>query len=92
MQVGADVHYNTKYYAPYYEPATQQFQIQDEKMIGNYPLINGYINFHLKQTRFFAMFYNVGSSFINEPAYFSLLHYPLNPMTLKLGVAVLFNN
>jgi hypothetical protein len=92
MQVGADVHYNTKYYAPYYEPATQQFQIQNEKMIGNYPLINGYINFHLKQTRFFAMFYNVGSSFIDEPAYFSLLHYPLNPMTLKLGVAILFNN
>jgi hypothetical protein len=92
VQMGADVHYHTAYYAPYYEPATQQFQLQGEKEIGNYPLINGYLNFHLKQTRFFAMFYNLGSSFIGEPAYFSLLHYPLNPMTLKIGVAVLFNN
>jgi hypothetical protein len=92
VQVGADVYYHTLYNAPYYEPATQQFRIQDEKKIGNYPLINGYINFHLKQARFFAMFYNLGSSFIDEPAYFSLLHYPLNPMILKLGVAVVFNN
>ena len=91
VQMGADAHYHTLYYAPYYEPATQQFHVQNEKKIGNYPLINGYLNFHLKQARFFAMFYNLGSAFL-DPAYFSLLHYPLNPMTLKLGVAVVFNN
>jgi hypothetical protein len=45
----------------------------------------------LKQARFFAEFYNLGSTII-RPNYFSLLHYPLNPMVLKLGVAVLFNN
>jgi hypothetical protein len=91
VQMGADARYHTLYYAPYYEPATQQFQIQNEKKIGNYPLINGYLNFHLKQARFFAMFYNLGSTFLS-PNYFSLLHYPLKPMTLKLGVAVVFNN
>jgi hypothetical protein len=91
VQMGADVHYHTRYYAPYYEPATQQFQIQNESKTGNYPLINGYVNFHLKQARFFAMFYNLGSTFLS-PEYFSLSHYPLNPMVLKLGVAVVFNN
>jgi hypothetical protein len=89
--MGADVHYHTAYYAPYYEPATQQFQTQNEKKIGNYPLINGYMNFHLKQARFFAEMYNLGLVFV-RPDYFSLLHYPLNPMILKLGVAVVFNN
>lgn len=58
VQLGADVHYHTSYYAPYYQPATQQFQIQDDVKIGNYPLINGYANFHLKQARFFIMAYN----------------------------------
>jgi hypothetical protein len=91
VQMGADLHYHTRYYAPYYEPATQQFQLQNESEIGNYPLINGYMNFHLKQARFFAMFYNLGSAFLS-PEYFSLSHYPLNPMMLKLGVAVVFNN
>ncbi|MDY3141833.1 MAG: putative porin [Parabacteroides sp.] len=96
IQLGADLHYYTAYDAPYYEPATQQFQLQDAASescvkVGNYPLINAYVNFHLKQARFFIMGYNLGSKFIN-PNYFSLAHYPLNPMVLKMGIAVTFNN
>lgn len=91
VQLGANVYYNTAYYAPYYEPATQQFQVQNEVKVGNYPLINAYVNFHLKQARFFVMAYNLSSKFA-EPNYFSLAHYPLNPMVLKMGIAVTFNN
>lgn len=96
VQIGANVYYHTAYYAPYYEPATQQFQIQDPDgtsavKVGNYPLINAYANFHLKQARFFVMAYNLGSKFV-DPNYFSLAHYPLNPMVLKMGIAVVFNN
>lgn len=91
VQIGANVYYNTAYYAPYYEPATQQFQVQDEVKVGNYPLVNAYVNFHLKQARFFIMAYNLSSKFV-EPNYFSLSHYPLNPMVLKMGIAVTFNN
>jgi hypothetical protein len=88
LQLGADVHYHTSYYAPYYQPATQQFQLQDEVEVGNYPLINAYANLHLKQARFFVMFYNVGSKFV-DPEYFSLPHYPLNPMSMKMGIQLL---
>ncbi|MDR1879997.1 MAG: putative porin [Tannerellaceae bacterium] len=91
VQIGADMHYNIAYYAPYYEPATQQFRLQDEKKIGGYPLINGYVNFHLKQARFFIMGYNLSSLFV-DPDYFSLLHYPLNPMVIRMGISVTFNN
>lgn len=91
VQLGANMYYNTAYYAPYYEPATQQFQIQDEVKVGNYPLVNAYVNFHLKQARFFLLGYNLSSKFA-EPNYFSLAHYPLNPMVLKMGIAVTFNN
>ena len=91
LQLGADVHYHTSYYAPYYQPATQQFQLQEEVEVGNYPLINAYANLHLKQARFFVMFYNVGSKFV-DPEYFSLPHYPLNPMSMKMGISVTFND
>lgn len=91
VQLGADVHYHTAYYAPYYEPATQQFQTQSEVKVGNYPLINAYVNMHLKQTRFFIMAYNIGSKFV-KPNYFSLAHYPLDPMSIRMGIAVMFNN
>jgi len=92
IQLGADVHYFTSYYAPYYEPANQQFQTQSEKKIGNYPIINAYANFNLKQARFFISGYNLGSMLITPTDYFSLLHYPLNPMTIKLGISVFFKN
>lgn len=91
IQLGANMYYNTAYYAPYYEPATQQFQIQDKVKVGNYPLVNAYANFHLKQARFFVMAYNLSSKFAT-PNYFSLAHYALDPMVLKMGVAVTFNN
>lgn len=96
VQIGANMYYHTAYHAPYYEPATQQFQLQDPEKesyvkVGNYPLINAYVNFHLKQARFFVMGYNLGSKFV-QPNYFSLAHYPLDPMVLKMGIAVVFNN
>lgn len=94
IQMGVDAHYFTKYEAPYYEPATQQFQIQKEDSkikVGEYPLINAYVNCHLKQARFFVMAYNLGSKFLS-PDYFSLPHYPLDPMVIKMGISVYFNN
>ncbi len=92
IQIGADAHYFTSYYAPYYEPATQQFENQSEKKVGNYPIINAYANLKLKQARFFVSAYNLGSLFILPPDYFSLYHYPLNPMRIRLGISVYFNN
>lgn len=95
VQLGADVHYFTSYHAPYYEPATQQFQLQpidDYRVkVGNFPIINAYANFHLKQARFFVSGYNLGTKFL-DPNHFSLMHYPLNPFILKFGLAVTFNN
>ena len=93
FQIGADVHYHTAYYAPYYEPATQQFQVQDPATrvkYGNYPLVNAYMNCHLKQARFFVTFYNLSQKFA-KPDYLSLAHYPLNQMVMKLGISVYFN-
>jgi hypothetical protein len=95
VQMGANVHYWTKYYAPSYEPATQQFKLQNPKdavKVGNYPLISGFINCHLKQTRFFIQYYNAGAQFISPPEYFSLPHYPVNPTVIKMGLSVDFLN
>ncbi len=91
LQLGLDAHYHTKYYAPGYEPALLQFYNQREKEIGNYPIVTGYANMHLKQIRFFVMFYNI-AHFVLKPNYFSLPDYPFNPMLLKLGVSVNLNN
>ncbi|MDL2223006.1 putative porin [Bacteroidales bacterium OttesenSCG-928-M11] len=92
VQIGGSVHYWTEYYSPTYEPATQQFRLQEETKVGNYPVVSGFVNCHLKQARFFLEYYNAGAKFISPPEYFSLPHYPLNPTVLRLGVSVEFIN
>jgi hypothetical protein len=52
-QLGADVYYHTAYYAPSYMPATGQFYLQKDELIGNYPLVSIYASFHLKTASFF---------------------------------------
>ncbi|GHT07829.1 hypothetical protein AGMMS49525_17040 [Bacteroidia bacterium] len=99
VQLGANAHYWTAYYAPSYEPAIQQFRLQkadkegNKVKVGNYPLINGFVNCHLKQTRFFVEWFNLGTQLLtNPPNYFSLPHYPVNPSVIKMGVSVNFIN
>ena len=91
-QLGIDCHYHTEYYAPYYEPAVQQFINQQEVKIGNFPLLNLFANFKLRRVRFFVMLYNAGEILIQPSKRWSLAHYPVNPMTLRLGINFDFNN
>ena len=91
FQLGANVRYHTAYYAPSYMPATGQFFTQTETKIGNYPVMNVYLNCQLKRTRFFVEYYHVNQMFMNG-AYFSMPNYPVNPAILKLGLSWNFYN
>lgn len=90
MQVGADVRYFSKYYAPDYLPALGHFYLQNKEdavQIGNYPIVNSYINAEWKRTRIYVMIFyhlNEGKGSRN---YFLAPHYPINPMIMKLGIS-----
>ena len=86
FQLGVDCRYNTAYYANAYMPATGQFHLQNTTLVGNYPLMNVYLNLHLKQFRFFVMYYNLSQTFMT-PTYYSVPHYPLNPGMIKCGLS-----
>ena len=93
-ELGADMRYFTKYYAPAYSPIMGQYAIQDPNyriQLGNYPIINAYVNFHLKRTRFYVMASHVNySSGAGNP--FLVPHYPLNRLVLRLGISWNFIN
>lgn len=88
-QIGADIRYNTAYYADAYDPSTSLFYLQNEKEIGNYPYIDVYASFKLKRTRVFFKWINVGSEFL-DGEYFTALYHPMNRRTFRLGVAWTF--
>ncbi|RRD02051.1 putative porin [Prevotella sp. OH937_COT-195] len=94
-ELGADMRYFTKYYAPDYSPSMGQFTIQENGgqrvQTGNYPIINVYANMHLKHTRFFVMMSHVNAGSGNRN-YFLTPHYPLNERVLRLGLSWNFFN
>ena len=90
-QLGASVRYHSNYYAPAYMPATGQFYTQKEVLIGNYPILNVYANFHLKQARFFIEYNHLNKYFMSG-AHFYMPNYPINPPVMKLGLSWNFYN
>ena len=89
VELGADVRYFTQYYAPDYAPAIGQFYLQNPETrykLGGYPLVNGYLNIHLKRTRIFVMMYNLVQG-TGERSYIFAPHYPLNPRAFKFGIS-----
>lgn len=91
--LGADVRYFTKYYAPEYSPYMGQYAVQENSAsrvkIGNYPIVNVYANFLLQHTRFFVMLSHVNKS---HGDYFFTPHYPLNDMIFRFGLSWNFFN
>lgn len=89
VELGADVRYFTQYYAPDYAPAIGQFYLQNPETkykLGGYPMVNAYLNFHLKRTRIFLQMYNLVQG-TGDRSYFYAPHYPLNPRILKFGIS-----
>lgn len=89
VELGADVRFFTRYYAPDYATAIGQFYLQNPETrykLGGYPMVNGYINMHLKRTRIFVMMYNLVQG-TGERSYIYAPHYPLNPRGFKFGIS-----
>lgn len=93
-EIGVDGRFFTEYYAHTYSPLIGNFCLQDPTLrvkTGNYPILNAYANFHLKNTRFYVMASHINSkSGSGRP--FLLAHYPINGLVLRLGVSWNFFN
>ena len=84
-QIGADVTFNTKYYAQSYNAALGVFHNQKDRQIGEYPYIDAFINLQWKRAAIFVKFVNAVEGWPNRD-YFSANHY-IRPMsTPKFGI------
>lgn len=90
IQIGADMRWFSRYYAPDYAPALEQYFVQEGEQriqVGGYPFINAYANFHLKQVRFYVMYHHVTQGTLKQTNSFLVPHYPINPRMFKLGLS-----
>lgn len=91
IQVGADLYFNTSYYAKAYMPATGQFFRQDSKKVGNYPFVDLFLNMSVKKARMFIKVTHVNSGMAGR-SYYSAPGYPAAERTYIFGVSWIFFN
>ena len=91
VQFGVYGTYYTKYKSVDFQPATMSFYNQNTTDIGNYPMIDAYLNFKLSKVRFYLMMSHVNQGMTGTD-WFSMPHYPINPRKFQLGLSIDFAN
>lgn len=86
LQFGFDAFYNTAFYAQAYNPATRGFYLQDQKQIGNYPLINVFLCGEIRHAVIFASYEHLNQDWFKSTGFYSTPNYPLPLSTLRIGV------
>ena len=87
LQTGLDGRYNTKYYAPSYNPALSVFYNQHDVEVGNYPYMDFFVTAKWKRMRIFLKYQHLNRGLFGNGEYFSVAHYPLNPGMFKMGIS-----
>lgn len=95
VHFGADMYWFSSYYAPEYCPQLGQYAVQENEAVrtktGNYPIVSAYLNFKLKQCRFFLMMSHINAGSGNKNAFLTP-HHPINDSVLRTGLVWTFNN
>lgn len=87
MQIGADGTYNTKWYAPAYNPVLGVFHNQNVREYGNCPYIDAFVNIQWKKASIFIKYINVNMGWPNKSAdYFSAAGYIAPQRAVKFGI------
>lgn len=85
VQIGANITYNTKYYAQAYSPALGLFYNQKEYKVGENPYIDAFVNLQWKRACIFVKYVNAAQGWPNSK-YFSTYRYIRPQSALKVGV------
>lgn len=86
LQLGFDVFYNTAFYAQGYNPATRGFYLQNDKQIGNYPLINVFLCGEIRHAVIFAAYEHLNQDWFKSTGFYGTPNYPLPLTTFRIGV------
>jgi hypothetical protein len=85
IQTGVTLSYFTNYFADDYSPVLGEFFVQNQKEIGNFPLLDFFINARIRQTRLFLKAEHFNSSFTGNNFY-SAPNYPYRDFMVRFGL------
>ena len=85
LQTGFGVKYFSKFYMNGYDPLLSELYVQNEKEIGEFPIIDFFINAKIQQTRLYFKFEHFNSS-LTGYNYYSAPNYPYRDFTFRFGL------
>ncbi|MDA9261808.1 putative porin [Flavobacteriales bacterium] len=90
FDAGINVLYYTSFYAKAYNPALDKFFVQDKQKVGNYPILDIFAEFYLKNNfSFFITATHVNSGLLKKELgrnYLAATSYPLQDRSFKFGL------
>ncbi|WP_395066046.1 putative porin, partial [Flavobacterium sp.] len=85
LQTGITVNYFTNYLADNYNPILGEFFIQKTKEIGEFPMLDFFVNARVKQTRIYLKAEHFNSSFTGN-TYYSAPNIPYHDFMIRFGL------
>lgn len=85
LQTGVVLNYFTNYFANDYNPVIAEFFVQRDKQIGNYPMLDFFVNAKIQRTRIYFKVEHFNSSFTGN-TFYSAPNNPYRDMTIRFGL------
>ena len=85
LQSGFSFKYFSSYYMKGYDPLLSELYVQNDRLFGEFPVIDFFINAKIQQTRLFLKFEHLNSS-ITGYDYYSAPNYPYRDFTIRFGL------
>ncbi|WP_289042391.1 putative porin [uncultured Zobellia sp.] len=86
MQTGVTLKYFTAYNMDAYNSLLGEFYLQNDQKLGNFPMLDFFINAKIQQTRIYLKAEHFNSLFTEKPTYYSAPGYPYRDFVIRFGL------
>lgn len=86
LQTGFTVNYFSKYYMNDYNPVITEAFVQTDRKIGDFPMVDFFINARIRQTRIFLKAEHFNTMFSSDRKYFTAPNYPYRDFMIRFGL------
>jgi hypothetical protein len=87
IQIGLEGRFRSDNFAEAYNPALQQFHLQNDFNVFAYPVLDFFMNLRINRTRVLVRMNHININMMNEPGYFVTPNFTGLRRTLDLGIS-----
>jgi len=92
VRVGIDLRFNDSFFAPYYNPVTGQFQLQDKREVSLYPAADAFFSMRVTRFRAFFKWENATAALLTGRFFYQTAYYAHPGAAFRLGLKWRFLN